>query len=299
MIPASQNGVGSMQARYERICSGLAVAALALLLSGCDAAWITVDLGTDPPADPAISAVQANLLGLEFRKGDSTTTTLEFRDGEIVDLLDLTDTDPLRLFTNEELPAGSYTGVRLLFDPDQEQSRVTTSAGDTRLRLAAGTFAAVSFTVEDEKESREEFTLMLDLRQSLSFDEANDRYTLTPALRSVRTEDAAQVEGNVSVVCPVGTVLRDEGAIYLYSGRNVQADDLDGAEAEPYATTGVIDSGIAAFRYALRFLPAGNYTLAFTCQGDEEVPGSSEDLDFRSVENVEVEAGDVLQWNLD
>jgi hypothetical protein len=288
-----------MQPGYERIRSGAVVAALALLLSGCDAAWITVDLGTDPPADPEISAVQANLLGLEFRKGDSTTTTLEFRDGEIIDLLDLRDGDPLRLFTNEELPTGSYTGVRLLFDPDQEQSRVTTSAGDTRLRLAAGTFAAVSFTVEDEKESREEFTLMLDLRQSLSFDEANDRYTLTPVLRSVRTEDAARVEGNVSLVCPVGTVLQDEGAIYLFSGRNVQADDLDSAEAEPFATTGVIDSGTAALRYALRFLPAGNYTLAFTCQGDEEVPGSSENLDFRNVENIEIDAGDVLQRNID
>jgi hypothetical protein len=288
-----------MQPGYERIRSGAVVAALALLLSGCDAAWITVDLGTDPPADPEISAVQANLLGLEFRKGDSTTTTLEFRDGEIIDLLDLRDGDPLRLFTNEELPTGSYTGVRLLFDPDQEQSRVTTSAGDTRLRLAAGTFAAVSFTVEDEKESREEFTLMLDLRQSLSFDETNDRYTLTPVLRSVRTEDAARVEGSVAVVCPVGTVLQDEGAIYLYSGRNVQADDLDGAEAEPFATTGVIDSGTAALRYALRFLPAGNYTLAFTCQGDEEVPGSSENLDFRNVENIEIDAGDVLQRNID
>jgi hypothetical protein len=288
-----------MQPGYERIRSGAVVAALALLLSGCDAAWITVDLGTDPPADPEISAVQANLLGLEFRKGDSTTTTLEFRDGEIIDLLDLRDGDPLRLFTNEELPTGSYTGVRLLFDPDQEQSRVTTSAGDTRLRLAAGTFAAVSFTVEDEKESREEFTLMLDLRQSLSFDETNDRYTLTPVLRSVRTEDATRVEGSVAVVCPVGTVLQDEGAIYLYSGRNVQADDLDGAEAEPFATTGVIDSGTAALRYALRFLPAGNYTLAFTCQGDEEVPGSSENLDFRNVENIEIDAGDVLQRNID
>ena len=288
-----------MQPRCERIWSGLSVAALALLLSGCDAAWITVDLGTDPPADPEISAVQANLLGLEFRKGDSTTTTLEFRDGEIVDLLDLRDADPLRLFTNEELPTGTYTGVRLLFDPDQEQSRVTTSTGDTRLRLAAGTFAAVSFTVEDEKESREEFTLMLDLRQSLSFDEANDRYTLTPALRSVRTEDAARVEGNVAVVCPAGTVLPDDAAIYLYSGRNVQPDDLDGADAEPFATTGVIDSGTVALRYALRFLPAGNYTLAFTCQGDEEVPGSSENLEFRNVENVTVEAGDVLQRNLD
>jgi len=287
-----------MQPKCKRVWSALAVAALALMLSGCDAAWITVDLGTDPPADPEISAVQANLLGLEFRKGDSTTTTLEFRDGELVDLLDLRDAEPLRLFTNEELPVGTYTGVRLLFDSDQDQSRVTTGDGDTRLRLAAGAFADVSFTVEDEKESREEFTLMLDLRQSLSFDEANDRYTLTPALRSVRTEDAAQVEGDVNVVCPAGTELRDDGAIYLYSGRNVQPDDLDGVDAEPFATTGVTDSGTAVFRYALRFLPAGNYTLAFTCQGDEEIPGSSENLDFRNVENVEIGAGDVLQRNL-
>jgi hypothetical protein len=288
-----------MQPRCERVWSGPAVAALALLLSGCDAAWITVDLGTDPPADAEISAVQANLLGLEFRKADNTTTTLEFRDGEIVDLLDLRDGEPLRLFTNEELPVGTYTGMRLFFDSDQDQSRVTTSDGDTRLRIAAGSFSDVNFTVEDEKESREEFTLMLDLRQSLSFDETNDRYTLTPVLRSVRTEDAARVEGNVSVVCPAGTVLQDEGAIYLYSGRNVQPDDLDGADAEPFATTGVTDSGAAALRYALRFLPAGNYTLAFTCRGDEEVPGSSENLDFRNVENVAIEAGDVLQWNLD
>ena len=133
----------------------------------------------------------------------------------------------------------------------------------------------------------------------MSFDEANDRYTLTPALRSVRTEDAARVEGNVAVVCPAGTVLPDRAAIYLYSGRNVQPDDLDGADAEPFATTGVIDSGTVALRYALRFLPAGNYTLAFTCQGDEEVPGSGENLEFRNVENVTVEAGDVLQRNLD
>lgn len=288
-----------MWRRFQRIHKGLAVAASALLLTGCDAAWITVDLGSDPPADPGITAVQVNLLGLEFRKGDSASETLEFRDAEIVDLLDLRDADPLRLFTNEELPAGAYTGVRLLFDPDQDQSRVTTGDGDVRLRVAAGAFTAVSFTVEEGTRSREEFTLMLDLRQSLSFDEGNDRYTLTPALRSVRTADAARIEGQVAVVCPAGTVLPDRGAIYLYSGRNVAPDDLDGAGEEPFATTGVTDPGTAEFRYALRYLPAGSYTLAFTCRGDDEVPGFDEDLDFRSVGNVEIDAGDVLQRDLD
>jgi hypothetical protein len=140
---------------------------------------------------------------------------------------------------------------------------------------------------------------MLDLRQSLSFDEANDRYTLVPSLRAVRTEDAARIEGSVAVTCPVGTVLSERGAIYLYLGRNAQPDDLDGAEAEPFATTGVTESGTVGFRYALRYLPAGDYTLAFTCQGDEEVPGSDEDLDFLNAENVAIDAGVVLQRDLD
>ena len=35
---------------------------------------------------------------------------------QLVDLIDLQDGDPLRLFTDEERPVGRYTGARLLFD---------------------------------------------------------------------------------------------------------------------------------------------------------------------------------------
>jgi len=185
---------------------------LALLLSGCDAAWITVDLGTDPPADPEISAVQVNLLGLEFRKGDGTTATLEFRDRR-----NRRPAGPRGCRTaapvHERRVAGGYLfrcAPALRPEPGPEQG--DDSDGSIQLRVAEGAFAAVSFTVEDEKESRDEFTLMLDLRQSLSFDEVNDRYTLTPALRSVRSDAAARIEGNVAIVCPAGIVLPDRGA---------------------------------------------------------------------------------------
>ena len=99
-----------------RSLSGPAVAAAALLLAGCDENNFTADLATDPPADPAVTGVSVNLRGLEFRQSDGSTPTLEFRDGEIVNLLDLDEGSPVRLFTDEELPAGSYTGVRLRFD---------------------------------------------------------------------------------------------------------------------------------------------------------------------------------------
>lgn len=275
------------------------LAVSSLLLAGCDAN-VTADLGSSPPADPAISSVQANLRGLEFRKADAATTTMEFRSGEVVDLLQLRTGEPLRLFTDEELPAGRYTGARLLFDDDEDPNVVATVlGGQFPLRLAEGAFATVDFVVEDEKSSDESLTLVVDLRQSLSFDEANGEYTLTPKLRAIRTTEAAAIQGNVTTVCPVGTSLATGGAVYLFPGRDAEPDDLDGAGAEPFATTTVALSIGTGFSYALRFLPPGQYTLALTCRGDEDVLGRSDELAFADALNVEVEADDVLQLDLD
>lgn len=273
-------------------------AALGLLLAGCEANF-TADLATEPPADTGITVVEVNLLGLEFRRSDGTTPTLKFRAGEMVDLLDLRDGDPLRLFTDEQLPVGRYEGVRLLFDKDEDRNVVATAEDEFPLLLADGDFADVDFRVEDEKRSEQSITLTLDLRQSLVFDDADEEYTLTPQVRAIRTGDAARIEGNVTVTCPTGTSLATGGAVYLFAGRDVDPDDIDGAGAEPFATTAVVDSGFGQFRYALRFLPGRNYTLALTCRGDEDVLDDSEDLDFRNVGNVEVDDGEVLQRDLD
>jgi hypothetical protein len=286
-----------MPPEVGRLRGALVAVALGLVLAGCEARF-TADLGTDLPADPDIISVEARVLGLDFRRDDGTTVTLEFSAGELVDLVDLADGDPLRLFTDENLPAGRYTGVRLLFDEDEDANAVTTGSDEFPLLLADGDYAAVDFLVEDEERSQEKLTLMLDLRQSLTLDEASAEYALAPRLRAIRTDDAARIEGTVTVACPVGTSLATGGAVYLYSGANVTPDDLDGAGAEPFATTRVIDQGVTAPRYALRFLPAGDFTLALTCRGDEDVLESDDNLAFRNVTNVQVDAGDVLQRSL-
>lgn len=287
-----------MRCENRRSCALLAVAGLGLLLGGCEANF-TADLATDPPADPGITAVQVNLRGLEFRRSDGSTPTLKFNAGELVDLLDLRDGDPLRVFTDEQLPAGSYTGVRMLFDADEDDNAVEVGAAEFPLQLADGNFAEVDFRVEDEESSRESITLVLDLRQSLAFDEADDDYTLTPRLRAIRTGDAARIEGDVTVTCPTGTSLATGGAVYLFEGRDADPDDIDGAGVEPFATTAVVDDGFGAFGYALRFLPSGNYTIALTCRGDEDVVDESGGLDFRNVGNVQLDDDEVLQRNLD
>lgn len=271
--------------------------ALLALLAGCEGS-VTMDLATDLPADPNITQVTANLRGVEFTTSGGNKT-LEFSSSEQVNLITLADDNGvLRLFTDEQLSDGNYTGVRLLFDENRANDAfVSTSAGTQfPLNLANGDFAALSFTVEDDKRSTDSFTLVLDLRKSLSFSSRPDEYTLTPSLRTVETGRASRIEGNVSGSCPAGQSL-GRGAVYLFQGRDITPDDIDGTGVEPYATSPIFTSGNTFF-YTLSFLPAGDYTLALTCLGNDDNPRTDENLQFRNVVNVRLGDSETLTRNL-
>jgi hypothetical protein len=176
---------------------------------------------------------------------------------------------------------------------------VTTNGDVFPVLLAEGPFAAADFRVEDNEDSSESLTLTLDLRQSLAFDDTDGEYTLTPRLRSVRTDDAAQVTGLVTAGCPAGTSLILGGAVYVFAGADVTPDDIDGASVEPHATTSVVlDTLTGQFSYAVRFLAAGDYSLALTCRGNEDELGADDDLEFSNVGTVSLDAGQTLQLNL-
>jgi len=269
------------------------------LLAGCEG-QVTTDLATELPADPNIIQVVADLRGIEFSKSSGGTERLEFRDSEQLDLMDYADDNGVfRLFTSEQVSEGSYTGVRLLFDADRaDDAFVSTTAGTQfPLNLADADYAPLSFNVADNEASSESFTLLLDLRKSLSFDDDSGEYTLTPRLRTVETSEMARIEGNVSVICLSGSLER--GAVYLYQGRDITPDDIDAAGVEPFATAPIFTSTQGGgFFYALRYLPAGDYTLAVTCIGNDEDPATDEDLLFRNVINVSVDDRQILPLNL-
>lgn len=274
----------------------LGVLAAFTLLAGCEGE-VTMDLSTEPPANPAVTQVVADIRGLQFSTSSGGTKTLEFTDSQQLDFMDYTDDDDvLRLFTSEELPEGSYTGVRLLFDEDRvDDAFVATQAGTQfPMTVADGDYAPLSFSVEDRESNSEAFTLMLDLRQSLSFDDDDDTYTLTPVMRAVDTGDASRIEGDITATCPPGDSL-SQGAVYLFDGQNVTPDDLDGAGVEPFATARVFTSQTGdSFFYALRVLPEGDYTLALSCIGNDEDPLLDQDLEFSNIVNVAVGRSETL-----
>jgi hypothetical protein len=268
-------------------------------LGGCEGMF-TADLAAEPPADPGIAEIRTTLLGLEFEKSGGSTETLEFRNGEPVNLFDMVAGTPMRLFTDEQLPSGSYTGVRLLFDDGADLTVVDTTGGEFEGSLVQGDFADVRFSVEDNERSSDSFTLTLDLRRSLTFDDSSDEYTLTPMLRATRTGDAAEIDGAVGVDCPTGTSLAQGGAVYVFAGEDVDPDDLDGVAPEPFASARVATNDVTGTpRYALRFLPAGDYTVALTCVGDEDALDEDDDLNFLRVANVAVDDGETVQVDLD
>jgi hypothetical protein len=273
------------------------VLALLALLAGCEGD-VTTDLATELPADPNITQVVANLRGVEFTKDSGGTDTLEFNASERVNLIDLsTDNGALRLFTSERLSSGNYTGVRLLFDEDRADDAFVGKLAGTQFRLnfADGNVAPLSFNVKDNERSSDSFTLVLDLRKSLSFD--NNEYTLTPALRSVQTSEMGRIEGTVSITCAAGSLER--GAVYLFQGRDVTPDDIDGTGVEPFATAPIFTSTIGgSFFYTLRYLPAGDYTLAVTCFGNDDDPTTDDNLQFRNAVNVRLGDRETITRNL-
>jgi hypothetical protein len=256
---------------------------------------VTMDLAVEAPADLAVTQVVVSLRGLEFRNSEGSTRTLEFRDPESIDLIDERSA-PFRMFTDEELPEGHYTGVRLLFDEeDPDDAFVVLRTGeDFPLALAAGDYAAIDFTVAEDDSDDQALTLTLGLRQALIFDDDADEYTLRPRLRAVSTEDAASISGTVNVTCPSGELLVQVGAVYLFTGEDAEPDDIDSTGVEPYATAPVTSQ----LGYSLRFLPAGRYTLALTCRADEEDAAVSDDLAFRNATNVRIERREAVRRDI-
>ncbi len=268
-------------------------------LVGCEGT-VTLDMQTTL-ADPALTGVIAEIEGVEFLSASGNQTLL-FDDPQRINLLQYVDGNLFRLFTDEQLPDGRYTGVRLLFDPDDEDDDVVTTIGGLEFELnnTVGAFADVAFTLDESESTSEDLVLTLDLRQSLSFDDGANVYTLTPVLRAVLPEETGEIFGRVTANCPGSGTLVEGGAAYLFAGRDRIPDDRDGLGEEPFLTTRVlIQGGVAAVpQFFFNYIPEGDYTIALTCNANEDDPLTNDELAFGSIENIEVTAEETLSHDL-
>ena len=275
--------------------------------SGSSAAGTgTISLNiTDAPIDSARQVVVA-FSGVSIKPQNGPAFDINFVDAngdplvKTIDLLSQQGPNSEPILINHTLDAGHYNWIRLkvitnqnsidsyiILDNGAQHSLYVPSGDETGLKLNRGfditTDGAVTFTID------------FDLRKSVVAPGNNSQaYKLKPSLRIVNNTHVGHISGSIGSISLNDANCTDtDYAVYVFSGENIVADDIDGDAVEPVSTSLVSGS----FDYAIGFLDQGSYTLAFTCQAGIDNSETNDAINFIGTDTVTVTAGSTTTYN--
>lgn len=246
---------------------------------------------TDAPVDGA-QVVWVEFTGLSIKHENERAQEITFDEPRGIDLLALQGDAFEALFTDREVTAGRYNWIRLhvnakegvadsYIEIDGHQHSLYVPSGDqTGLKLVSG------FNVP--RNGSAAFTIDFDLRKSIvkPQNESKD-YFLKPALRLVDNAQVGHISGNVRLDdFSCGEV---GNAVYVYEGHDVTPTDTD---IDTVASALVAHDG-ENYSYSVGFLTAGSYTLALSCNADQD----DNEFGYKAEKNVEVTAGETTTAN--
>ena len=276
-----------------------------LLLGGC-LGDTNSDLGTgtvsvsikDGPVDSA-SAVEVTFTGIELKPYSGSPITVTFDTPKTIDLLQQQGTNSVTLLDSNVVTGGTYSWVRLIVD--QSASYLVNSTGTHNLTIPSGDETGLkindSFTVP--KDGTVSVTIDFDLRKSvLEPATGSTDYKLKPVLHLVQNDKSGNVSGTVSSTLVHGSGC-GSSAVYLFEGSGVTADDVDGIDPDPYGSSLVkLNNTSGNYEYEIGYVPAGDYTIAFTCLANLDDPETNDSsVIFSGTTNVTVTAGNTTTQN--
>lgn len=224
-----------------------------------------------------------------------------------VDLMSLQGSDNQIIVEEIELEAGEYSQLRLsVIDEDLNYSYVEETTGSIKeLKVPSDGLKLGGFTVESS--GVQVFVLEFDLRKSMT---ANGRpgeyfrYILKPTgVRVVEVGTAASISGTLDTSLFNGTVPCDSkvdpaagNVVYIYQGQGLVvenlSDNFDSSDESapidaiaPYTSQSVTDDG----SYGIAYLPEGDYTVAFSCEAEDDNPDVYDGIVIPSPESEIVE----------
>jgi len=298
---------------WLRVAKPGGIASLVIFLASCgssdggsDTASGSMTLGiTDAPVDIAEEVVVL-FTGVEFVPADEggELQTITFDEPKTIDLLDLQGGVRDLLLDGEELPAVQYAQIRLMVQAENDNvmdSYIMVSGAQHELRVPSGSQTGLklvhNFNVEADTET--DFTIDFDLRKSVVF-ALGQGYMLKPVLRLVETESASSITGTIDPVVFTGQTCSSDPlvgyAVYVYEGIGATPDDL-GSAAEPVTTTGVSLNENSLYTYTVGFLEPGAYTVAATCQADQDDPEVDNEIGLTGAADVQVTADTTTTHN--
>jgi hypothetical protein len=257
---------------------------------------------TDAPVDDA-SSVVVQFSGVAFKRAGADAERVQnlTPSPRQLDLLQYQGGHAVLLLDGVTLPAGAYQWIRLMVDnePGVRDSYVVLTGGqECELRVPSGAESGLKlnrgFTLPADGSVA--LTIDFDLRKSVhappgqrgSAGACTQGYLLRPTLRIVDNAEVGAIAGHVdSELVPDGCLPK----VYVFSGSGVTPDDIEeasGADADPLVVASVaVQNGSTAYPYHAAFLPAGPYTVAFTC-GDDDAT-ADDTLTFTGTQNVTVQ----------
>ncbi len=211
-----------------------------------------------------------------------------------LNLLALTGGESVQLLDDIAVEPGRYPWVRLAIDESDPGYIVLLDGTEHPLSIPSGAQSGLKinkgFTATVNGDNR--FMIDFDLRKSVN--RTGNGYKLRPTLRMIQLLDTAaqRLTGTWEV-----TDMPEDCAspmAYVYDGQEgVVPDDIGGANDNPVTTASfVANEDGTSFSYQVDYLSPGDYTVAYTCQGNLDTADADEDLLFNSTNNVTVGSGD-------
>jgi hypothetical protein len=264
----------------------LALAALLLVSCGggtVNGVYIAI---TDAPMDSA-SSVNISFSQVELTGTNVRPLTIDIVPASSIDLYQLQGGIASPFLNGLQVQPGHYTNLRLTIaaDANSAQSNLTLVDGLHILYLPAGTSPHVDIPIDFTIASggTVQLTVDFDLRKSIVQD-PNDptKYQLFPSVRAVQNELTGSITGSVDnslVKCLAP-------AVYVYKGAVSSPSDVDiddPKHVNPISTALVgFNSTTGNYNFTASFLPAGDYTVAFTCQAALDVANQANIITFTS-----------------
>ncbi|MBU6469730.1 MAG: DUF4382 domain-containing protein [Gammaproteobacteria bacterium] len=281
------------------------------LVAGCnsssDNGLLSLSL-TDAPVDGATNVV-VDITAIQAIPQNGSPITYTLPQPQQIDLLQLQQGVSTPLVNDWSLPPGQYIGLNVFVsaDPSVTDSYIVLNDGNqyplvplqpvnpTSCGLPCANTAELSvntpFTVSSNENGA--YVIDFDARKSVlpPATPGGTQYLLQPEGRMAAILDSGNLIGIVpnSLITPGCTP-----AVYIFAGANATPTDIDNYAppvTQPVTEQAVIlNNNTGDYVFTGAFLPAGTYTLAFTCEAALDNPGTADNITFTFTGSVPVAA---------